>query len=912
MPKAQDDDFVMNLVEQALSRPPDTREAWLREACDGDTEMFNEVWDYVQWNHRMKDFLIDPLFSTLSEHRFAQGDLLADRFRIVREVAQGGMGIVYEATDEKLGKRIALKCAKSGFRGRLPPEVRHASEISHPNVCKIFDIHTAETGRGRTDFFTMEFLEGETLAARLGRGPLPEAEARTIGRQICAGLAEAHRNRVVHGDLKSNNVILSRDADGGVRAVITDFGLARRPHGPGEDVAGGAAAGSSEAGGTPAYMAPELWTGQKPSAASDIYAFGMILYELLAGHRPHERESPRQGHLKHSPTAETASTVSLQTSSSWPERSKQKPPAVQHEWNWIVRRCLDPDPARRFRDAGEVAAALEPAHSRRWWLGAAAAAVLAVVSGVVTYQRATAPKESLRLAVLPVESSSADMASVAGDLSREVTGHLRRLNGGRVARLAVVDASRQGRTAQQATHRLRATVGKENGKLRLHAVLTDVRSGVNLKDWNTTYAPEEVRRYAPAALAGMVTSALRLPPPAIASVSPAAAHDYWAGVWYTRQNSTLDQAIRALGQAVARDSDSALTYAALAEAQWFEYYLTSDRTWLDRTRESLRQAERRNPDLPAVHRVEGYLYYADDSYSQAAAEFERAIELYPAGAMAHIYLGKAYEDNNQLDKALTEFLKATEVEPGYFRTWQNLGAYYQDRSDFSEMARYHKKAVDLAPNEPNLHANLAGAYMVEGKFAEAEYELRRSIGLQETLAADNVLAQILMYEGNDAAAVQSFERALDLPSPPGTPKFLILMYLGIAQRRLHRIDAARKANTQGLKMVEAENPLNVRDGDVKSFMGYFSAAIGDRARAIDSIETALGLFPDNSATRWRAVLTYEELYRLSGDPNLRKRTMEILSQSTVDQLADVSRWPDLADLHQDLRFKDLVAARHIR
>ena len=210
MPKAQDDDLVMSLVELALSQPPDSQETYVRSACADDTELFSQVWDYVRWNRRMQDFLLEPLFPALPQHRFQPGDLLADRFRIVREVAQGGMGIVYEARDEKLGRRIALKCAKSGFNKRLPPEVRHASEISHPNVCKIFEIHTASTSAGDIDFLTMEFLDGETLAARLSHGRLPEIEARAIARQICAGMAEAHRNRVVHGDLKSNNVILAQ------------------------------------------------------------------------------------------------------------------------------------------------------------------------------------------------------------------------------------------------------------------------------------------------------------------------------------------------------------------------------------------------------------------------------------------------------------------------------------------------------------------------------------------------------------------------------------------------------------------------------------------------------------------------------------------------------------------------------
>jgi serine/threonine protein kinase len=136
------------------------------------------------------------------------------------------MAIVYEAIDEKLGRRIAVKCAKAGFRTRLTPEVIAATKIAHDSVCKIFEIHTAATNRGEIDFITMEFLDGPTLTERLRDGPLPEREARIIAQQLCPGLAAAHRSHVIHGDLKSNNVILTKAADGSHRAVITDFGLA--------------------------------------------------------------------------------------------------------------------------------------------------------------------------------------------------------------------------------------------------------------------------------------------------------------------------------------------------------------------------------------------------------------------------------------------------------------------------------------------------------------------------------------------------------------------------------------------------------------------------------------------------------------------------------------------------------------
>ena len=311
--KFHDDDLVMSLVDLALACHVDQREAYLRSACEDDPELFDQVWKYVQWDQRMNGFLLEPLYPPASnEHPFDPGELLDGRFRIVREVAQGGMGVVYEAMDEKLERRIALKCAKTGFRKRLPPEVRNATEISHPNVCKLFEIHTASTNQGEIDFLTMEFLDGETLAARLTGGPLPEKDARAIALQLCAGLAEAHRNQVIHGDLKSNNVILTTGPNGAIRAVITDFGLARRPE------ATQATAPSGQMAGTPDYMAPELWKGGKASVASDIYALGVIISQL---------------------------------GSSWPQSR-------------TVARCLDPDPLRRFRDADEVAQALSPAISR--------------------------------------------------------------------------------------------------------------------------------------------------------------------------------------------------------------------------------------------------------------------------------------------------------------------------------------------------------------------------------------------------------------------------------------------------------------------------------------------------------------------------------------------------------------------
>src|SRR5258706_3348184 len=146
---------------------------------------------------------------------FTPGSLVGERFRIVRELGQGGMGVVYEAVDEKLDRSVALKCAKAGHRNRLPPEARAAREVSHFNVCKVHDLHTVATSEGDADFLSMEFIEGETLAARIRRsGPLPPAEAPPIARPICAGVAPAPPQGGIYGGLQGGTNSLPQQTAG--------------------------------------------------------------------------------------------------------------------------------------------------------------------------------------------------------------------------------------------------------------------------------------------------------------------------------------------------------------------------------------------------------------------------------------------------------------------------------------------------------------------------------------------------------------------------------------------------------------------------------------------------------------------------------------------------------------------------
>ena len=174
-----------------------------------------------------------------------------------------------------------------------------------------------------------------------------------------------------------------------------------------------------------------------------------------------------------------------------------------------------------------------------------------------------------------------------------------------------------------------------------------------------------------------------------------AKQDYLAGLAYTRRNSTVDKALPLLENAVAADPDSALTWAGLAEAQWFKYFMTEDPAWLDQTAESLRQAQDRDLDLAPVHRVAGLLRANAGFYEQAEAEYQRAIELEPSNGDAYRRLGQVYERNNRLDQAQAAFEKAVELDPNYFKVYQDLGTFYRQQGDATEAARQFEKCVAL-------------------------------------------------------------------------------------------------------------------------------------------------------------------------------------------------------------------------
>ena len=278
---------------------------------------------------------VTRILSSGSARGFAPGTVLAGRYRVIGLLGHGGMGEVYRADDLTLGAPVALKFLPPALaddpvrREQLLAEVRIARQIAHPNVCRVFDIGEID---GDQHFLSMEYIDGEDLASLLRRiGHLPADKALDIARQICAGLAAAHDRGVLHRDLKPANVML----DGRGRVRITDFGLA---------VAVDAAVGDADASGTPAYMAPEQFGSQGPSIRSDIYALGLVLYEIYTGRRAF--------------TATTLAGLRAQKQQELPaapsELIKDMDPSVER----VILRAIARDPRARPGSVAQVAAAL--------------------------------------------------------------------------------------------------------------------------------------------------------------------------------------------------------------------------------------------------------------------------------------------------------------------------------------------------------------------------------------------------------------------------------------------------------------------------------------------------------------------------------------------------------------------------
>ncbi len=352
------------LFNQAVERPSPQRKAFIEDVCKGDSELRRELLALVEAHEQQEftnkeiDLRIKELVNSAIPTKPSEGDLILGRFKIVRHLGSGGMGNVYEAFDSELKQTVALKMIRSEIAenksalSRFKKEVQLARRLSGPNICRIHElfVYNGSDQVPGGAFLTMELLNGISLAETVRQGPISWRDAEAIAIDICAGLTIIHRAGIMHRDVKSRNVMLA-DRDGAKRAILMDFGLARELSPPGETGDTGLTLPGMVLG-TPEYMAPEQFEGKAASPATDIYAVGVVLYELVTGKLPFASSNALGAAVLRGRRPEPASSVNH---------------SVPHRWDVIIGKCLEYDPLRRYHSADELAGALRnslPAFAR--------------------------------------------------------------------------------------------------------------------------------------------------------------------------------------------------------------------------------------------------------------------------------------------------------------------------------------------------------------------------------------------------------------------------------------------------------------------------------------------------------------------------------------------------------------------
>src|SRR5262245_24762245 len=403
---------IKEVLQKLLALDPSQRAALIDEAVEGDLALRAQIEQLLDEYDRALEFVSRfPTPFLIADGRapssrmFADGDIVAERFHILGLLGAGGMGEVYKAEDRAFrGDRVALKTVRASLAAderaveRLKNEIRLARQITHPNVCRVHDVYEHQTtSGGRLSFFSMELLEGDTLAARLAGSRLTTDAALPVVRQIAEAIDAIHLSKVAHGDLKPNNIMLVPANPSPEKVVVTDFGLARWL--PVNTTLLSTPVDGGIWGALP-YMAPEQLFGGQATEASDIYALGVICYEMVTGRVPFASDAPMFLAIRKA------------------RESARLPPDVAHaldaRWQAAILRCLDANPGKRFKLATDFVRAIERRAVRRWLIaGTAGAALTGVIAGAIVEnpdlrqsiaaigRRSRAPTAEQTVAVLP-------------------------------------------------------------------------------------------------------------------------------------------------------------------------------------------------------------------------------------------------------------------------------------------------------------------------------------------------------------------------------------------------------------------------------------------------------------------------------------------------------------------------------
>jgi serine/threonine-protein kinase len=712
-------------------------------------------------------------------------------YKIVGQLGSGGMGVVYKALDVRLNRSVALKtmppatAADQHQRGRFRREALAAASLSHPHICSIFDVGEQDNA----DYLVFEYLEGETLRQRLGRGPLLLAEALRFAVQIGEALAYAHSQGITHRDIKPANIfILER----GEAIKILDFGIAKRaPTTLSEADATLTETGTSAGAivGTPQYLSPEQALGKEVDHRSDLFSFGAVLYEMLTGRRAFAGSSLTE--------------VLAKVLHASPEPVSSVNPAVPAGIAAIVERCLAKQPEQRYQSASEVIAALRSpgvrrAGTRRYWMAAAVVLLGGITAvGRWLYLR---PKAIQSLAILPVVNVNGgpDLDYLTDGITETLINNVSQIRRLRVtSRNAVFRFKEQNVDAREIGRKLGAgavltgRLVKQGETLVISAELEDVKSARQL--WGRQFTAttggllsmqNEIAREVIESLQITLGIAEQRAVAKRQTVSSEAYQLYLQGRyhWNKRTRDGLAKALEFFQRATLLDSRYALAHVGLAETYMLQSGVIAPHEVFPKARQAVIRALEIDEALAEGHTALGFIKtHYDWDWLDAEREFRRALQLNSSYPGAHSYYARYLNAMGRFEEALEHVRSAQQLDPLALGIGTGIGLSYYFRRDYSQAVQEYRKILELEPGFAMARCNLAAAYALQGRLREAVVEYEQGIkSIPGDAATMCELAQTYARLGRTEDAKRLLAQVLEMTRTRYvSPPFIAWVFLGL-------------------------------------------------------------------------------------------------------------------------------------
>jgi eukaryotic-like serine/threonine-protein kinase len=822
-------------------------------------------------------------------------------YRITDRLGAGGMGVVYKALDLKLERTVALKflphevTVSDQDKQGLLREARSASALDHPNIGVIYGLEESDDHQF---FIVMGYYEGETLARKLGRGLVPVRESLDLAIQIAGGLSAAHARNIVHRDIKPSNIILTKDNV----AKIVDFGLARV-------VATSSATQSLNTSGTLPYMSPEQILGESVDQRCDVWALGVILVQMLTASHPFVRENtagmtfailnqPPAGldaipHLLQPLAYRALSKEQAHRYASGKEMLADLEAARAQLTTSGGSSALEEDMVTRTLSARELKQYAEHASKPRWQtvppgksrrslyvtltvvLLAAASLLFPPVRERLAARLASGSEK--HIAVLPFDNIGSDPANevLAAGLMDSLTGKLSNLDASQQS-LWVVPASvvrSQKITDPAAAARelganlvVKGSIQRAGQDVHLTVDLIDAKSlrqigSATLEDRAGDMAAlqdEAVSRLARLMNINVSAAMLRATG---GGTTPAAYESYLEALAHIQRYDkpgNLDLAIAALKTAVQTDPRFALGFAELGEAYRLKNKVDPNQKWIDEASANLQRASQLDDRLPTTYISLGQLHVSLDKNELALQEFQKALEIDPRNAGALMASATAYEHMGQTANAEANYKRAVALRPDYWDGYNTLGLFYDRINRYPEAVAQLQRVIELTPDNAQAYSNLAAVYLDMGDkklLPQIEAALKKSLDLGPSYAAYANLGYLYLNQGRYAESGAMTEKALKL----NDQDYQVWGNLLVASRWLKQNDRAEEVASKQLKLLEALAQTQPQDAQLQSSLAIRYAEKKMRNKAVQRLEAALALAPDDPHVLADAGEAYEDL-----------------------------------------------------